>query len=501
MARTRLLVLAALSVGFVVPAPVGAQEPDPVSEVKVKLSGAAMLAEAQNAGIDLDHGMQRVPGGIEAEAHVTKAQELELIALGAQILQPGQEFQWSMAEANVAAADALLRPPAPTVRVVRADFFSTKGQGFLYVEARTTKGAQTTPVVGMTLESDTGEGTAFVSPRTMSRFVDSGEYMFHRNLFKVDMNNPPKRIRVTSTIAGVTDGQTIGNVSKWLDDVTPLTANPNYKSDFVDDYKHPQQLYARFEQLAAANPEIAEIVAMPNKTNGYQRKAQATIGGTGQSAVVVSSAAWGHEGGNGITVEMVDRPGADLPLAVEVIDRNVRVLLAKNAAGAPASTAAQVSAAIEAGSSGLIDRAHPYRTNAGTGIVPATTARVVLTDFLDQKRVGAPAGEVPRGPYTIRALRIGKHRDGSKPGVLIQASDHAREWVPMTITMETAERLVRNYATDAATKDIIENVDIFLIPVNNPDGANYSFYNFNSQRRNMTNHCADDNADPGRRNA
>ncbi len=46
------------------------------------------------------------------------------------------------------AADALLRPPAPTVRVVRADFFSTKGQGFLYVEARTTKGAQTTPVVG-----------------------------------------------------------------------------------------------------------------------------------------------------------------------------------------------------------------------------------------------------------------------------------------------------------------------------------------------------------------
>ena len=50
--------------------------------------------------------------------------------------------------------------------------------------------------------------------------------------------------------------------------------------------------------------------------------------------MVVSSAAWGHEGGNGITVEMVNRPGADLPLAVEVIDRNVRVLLAKNAAGA-----------------------------------------------------------------------------------------------------------------------------------------------------------------------
>ena len=46
---------------------------------------------------------------------------------------------------------------------------------------------------------------------------------------------------------------------------------------------------------------------------------------------------------------------------------------------------------------------------------------IVLTDFLDLKRTGAPAGDVPRGPYTVRALRIGKHRDGPKPGVLIQA--------------------------------------------------------------------------------
>ena len=128
-------------------------------------------------------------------------------------------------------------------------------------------------------------------------------------------------------------------------------------------------------------------------------------------------------------------------------------------------------------------------------------APTTLTDFLDQKRTGAPAGDPPRGPYTVRALRIGKFRDGTKPGVLIQANDHAREWVPITITLETAERLVRNYATDPETKKIVDNTDLFLIPSNNPDGANYCFYNFASQRRNMTNHCPDDNADPARRNA
>ena len=114
---------------------------------------------------------------------------------------------------------------------------------------------------------------------------------------------------------------------------------------------------------------------MPNKTNGYQRKAQATIGGTGQSAVVVSTAAWGHEGGNEVTVEFVAQTGNNLPLTVQVNGKAVRVLLGTNATGAPSSTAAQVAAAIEAGSQGLIDRAHPYRTNAGTGVVAPTTRR------------------------------------------------------------------------------------------------------------------------------
>ena len=127
-----------------------------------------------------------------------------------------------------------------------------------------------------------------------------------------------------------------------------MTAAPGYQSDFVNDYKTPQQVYARFEEIAQQYPDIAEIVPLKNKTNGYQRKAQATIGGTGQAAVVMSSAAWGHEGGNDITVEFVNRPGADLPLSVEVNGKAVRVLLAKDAAGALATTAAQVAAAIEA---------------------------------------------------------------------------------------------------------------------------------------------------------
>lgn len=476
------------------------EDPDPVRLVRIQLTGSDMLDEVVAAGYDLEHGIKRVPDGIEAEAVVTDEQIAELEAMGVKILGDDEGFEWSDDADGGLQSFSLQGFRASsheeTVRIARADWFTTKGQGFLYVEARTTEGQQTDPIVGMQLENDSGPGTPFGFARTMSRFVDSGQYMFHRNLFKLDVR--PSRIRVTSS----TGGSAVGYVSDWLENgEPPLTDNPNYKWNFVDGYKTPQQLYSRAEEIARQYPDIAEIIYLPHQTNGYQRKAQATIGGTGQSAVVVTSAAWGHEGGNDITVEFVNRPGANLPLEVEVEGKAVRVLLAKDSSGALASTAAQVAEALKTQSNGLIDRAHPYRNNAGTGIVQPTSGPVQLTDFLDQKRAGAPDGEVPRGPATIPVLRIGKHRDGRNPGVLIQAQDHAREWVPATTTLETAERLVANYKTDWETKKIVNNTDIFLILSNNPDGANYSFYNYASQRRNLTNYCPDENADPGRRNS
>jgi hypothetical protein len=474
------------------------EAPEPVRTVTLRVAGSDVLDDVAKAGVDLSSGATRVPSGIEVEAVVSESEVDALEAQGVDVLPKSEGFEWGFRQSRAFAtpfAAPGVQSHEATVRIARADWFTTKGQGFLYVEARTTEGAQENPVVTMQLENDSGEGTEFGFARAMSRFVDSGEYMFHRNLFKLDTR--PSQIRVTSSTGGVATGI----VSDWLEDVDPLTADPGYKWDFVDDYKHPQQLYSRFEQIADQYPNIARIVRLPNKTNGYQRKAQATIGTVPAQAVVVSSAAWGHEGGNDITVEFVQRGGSNLPLDVVVDGKAVRVLLAKGASGELTSTVADVAAALRTESEGLIDRAHAYRTNDGTGIVQPTLAPVPLTDFLNQKRTGAPAGEVPRGPYTVRALRIGRHRDGSKPGVLIQAQDHAREWVPATITLETAERLVRNYKTDPVTRSVVDNTDIFLIPSNNPDGSNYSFYNFALQRKSMTNYCPDANADPGRRNS
>ncbi len=113
---------------------------------------------------------------------------------------------------------------------------------------------------------------------------------------------------------------------------------------------------------------------------------------------------------------------------------------------------------------------------------------------------GLKAGpQVARAPWTVQALRIGVHRDGSRIGVLAYSQEHAREWATPLVTLEFAERLLANYATDPQTHALLQDVDVFVIPVVNPDGAHYSFNDFNFQRKNMDNYCTGTQRDPAHR--
>jgi hypothetical protein len=211
------------------------------------------------------------------------------------------------------------------------------------------------------------------------------------------------------------------------------------------------------------------------------------------SRIVVESLAWGHEGGNDLSIELVDPGVPGSPLTVSLMGTHVRVSLGTNASGEGSSTAADVVAALNAGPSNAVLRSYTYRGNAGAGVAqPAPSTQ--LTDFLD-----APPS-ISREPFQVQALVLGRHaRDGSKPGVLAYAQEHAREWVPPLVTVETAERLLRNYAHDGRVKQLLRNLEIWIIPSLNPDGGHYAFYDDNGQRKNMTNHCEDDDSDPNRR--
>ncbi|MEH7342543.1 M14 family metallopeptidase [Bacillus sp. JJ1532] len=479
--------------GFGAPLVTGAQqlegEPilsnEPLSIVQLEVPNKMALDKLVELGIDLTHRVHQHGEELEVDVVVTPSEIEQLKMYGIKVKETLiTEDQWNQrtAERNAAAQQQFnIASAEDSIKVLRADHYTNQSATFLYVEAKASAGVSaSTALTGKWIENGV-EKTA-----TLNRFTDYGEYMYH--WFEVPVTVVPESVTITSNLGG----SATSSVTEWLGEDKKGSPKKHYVKGFVDHYMDPHDLYERAEQLAKEFPDLVEIIEMPYQTNGYRRLSQATIGSTTTKAVVVSSKAWGHEGGNDILVEFKNPSEANHPLTVKVDDNNIIVELATDDTGKVTSTASQVVTALNTEANSLIT-ATTYRGNAGTGTVDPNSAK--LTDNLN-----AP-DYISREPQSVKAIRIGKHRDGSKPGVLGYAQEHAREWVTPLVTIETAERLLRNYAHDGETKQLVNNLDIFLIPSVNPDGANYSFYDFNMQRKNMTNHCGPTQSDPANRNS
>jgi hypothetical protein len=456
------------------------------SVVEVVVADRTALDGLVATGVDLDHHVSHTQAGIVVHAVVTPNEVKGLRELGYRVgrtlFEPADsEDRIAEREATIAghkAENQAFARSAGTsdVRIVRADYYTSGTSQVLSVEAKWAQGQAAADT--LTVARDSGPGTEMGSggTQTISRFVDAGVYLYHRGAATV--TSRPDRIQITSPTGDVA----VAQVKEWLPIVGDSPEGPGYQKDFVTSYLTPTELYDRVKRLAAEFPQLAEVVELPYKTNGYRRKAQVVLGSASANRVAIDSHAWGHEGGNDITVELADPAAADRALEVTVTGRAIRVSLATDAGGAVTSTAAQVAAAVN-GAAGQLVTAYTYRGSTGDGVVTPVAA-TPLTDNLK-----APA-TVSRDPHPVYALRIGKFRDGSRTGVLAYAQEHAREWVPPLVTIETAERLLRNQRTDQNTQELLRNLDIWIVPSINPDGGHYSFYDFASQRRNMTNHCA-----------
>src|SRR4051812_28242106 len=250
--------------------------------------------------------------------------------------------------------------------------------------------------------------------------------------------------------------------------------------------------------LTTAGTYTFEISGFQGALGDFTFKVQPVLVTSAQaatSAVVLTAKDWGQEGGNDVMAEFRTQTGNNLPLSIAVNGKLIEAFLGTNATGAPNSTAKQVVDAINAKpAAAALVKATTYRGNRGAGIV-APRARVNLSDFLN-----APA-TVTRGPFQQHLYRIGSKRDGSKVGVFLFCQQHAREWTTSLTCQETAHQLVENYATDPQTKELLDNVEVFISPNSNPDGAHYSMYDASSQRKTMVNYCPETGAsDPAARN-
>ncbi|XP_021046686.1 carboxypeptidase A4 isoform X2 [Mus pahari] len=96
----------------------------------------------------------------------------------------------------------------------------------------------------------------------------------------------------------------------------------------------------------------------------------------------------------------------------------------------------------------------------------------IATDFPDLvSRVKIGETFEKRPMYVLKfSMGGGKKR----PAIWLNAGIHAREWISQATAIWTARKIVTDYKKDPAVTSILKKVDIFLLPVANPDGYAYT---------------------------
>ena len=89
----------------------------------------------------------------------------------------------------------------------------------------------------------------------------------------------------------------------------------------------------------------------------------------------------------------------------------------------------------------------------------------------------------------IYALKISRnvHLDENKPAMLITGCHHAREWISVEVALLFCRHLLENDALNADIKALIDSGEVWVVPVVNPDGLEYSIHSYRYWRKNRRN--------------
>jgi carboxypeptidase T len=125
-------------------------------------------------------------------------------------------------------------------------------------------------------------------------------------------------------------------------------------------------------------------------------------------------------------------------------------------------------------------------------------------DFAELRKIGGDKGIVDTSVVSVGqsaekrelwALKIGH---GDKHKVMINGCHHAREWISVEVPFLLARYLVENYEKDPTDpkkkriKHLLENRQLWIVPMSNPDGHMTTITTDRSWRLNRATHALDD---------
>jgi len=103
---------------------------------------------------------------------------------------------------------------------------------------------------------------------------------------------------------------------------------------------------------------------------------------------------------------------------------------------------------------------------------PGTVKLVVIGTSLEGRNI-----------YAVKLSDDPERNDG-EPGVLILGCHHAREWISVDVPLLLARYLAENAASDPAVRSLLARGEIWIVPLVNPDGLEYSIDVYRYWRKN-----------------
>lgn len=78
-------------------------------------------------------------------------------------------------------------------------------------------------------------------------------------------------------------------------------------------------------------------------------------------------------------------------------------------------------------------------------------------------------------------------QDEEEATVAFLGGHHAREWIAVDVPFYLAKYLLENYASDTRVRNLVDNAEIWIVPMVNPDGHQYSVTSDRLWRKNRRN--------------
>src|ERR1700754_459962 len=173
------------------------------------------------------------------------------------------------------------------VVIMRAYTFTNYAGRFLYVEAHDKNHTTAAgPALQMAYAGPDGVfrpsysfATAGITPDGNdnptggNKLNDAGQYMYHRILRPLQGADANLRAQdITVRVASATGALDTSPATEWAGSGLPPRV-AGFQKDFITKYMDPTEVYGRIDQIAQQYPSIAEVVNLPEKTGGYQRRA------------------------------------------------------------------------------------------------------------------------------------------------------------------------------------------------------------------------------------